>query len=206
MGFRLCVNLGAGFILENDEYRRDLNSLLLCSDVVIGNESEAQIYATKEGWGEGLLLKDIALRISRLEKRGRPGRLTIITCGSSNTVTALASAEGEESVTIFGVKAVPEEDIRDTTAAGACISNSSLVPPPAHKRLTQFAADVEQFTGGFLAKMVAGGDLTDCVGAAHYAARQIIQVTGCKVPNFRPPKYIPAEFPASQVRGRPLGA
>ena len=67
MGFRLCVNLGAGFILENDEYRRDLNSLLLCSDVVIGNESEAQIYATKEGWGEGLLhcAKDFASRKAR---------------------------------------------------------------------------------------------------------------------------------------------
>ena len=67
MGFRLCVNLGAGFILENDEYRKDLNSLLLCSDVVIGNESEAQIYATKEGWGEGLLhcAKDFASRKAR---------------------------------------------------------------------------------------------------------------------------------------------
>ena len=134
MGFRLCVNLGADFILATDELRKELNSLLTYSDIVIGNKSEAQIYATKEGWGEGLSLKDIALRISRLKKRGRPERLTIITCGSSNTVTALASAEGKETVATFRVKAVLEKDILDTTAAGDAVSlHFESVPPSANK-------------------------------------------------------------------------
>ena len=40
--------------------------------------------------------------------------------------------------------------------------------------------------GGFLAILAKGGDLAACVNAGNYAARQIIQVSGCKIPSFPP--------------------
>ena len=44
----------------------------------------------------------------------------------------------------------------------------------------------DSFVGGFLAKLSIGADLKTCVEAGNYAARQIIQVSGCKVPGFTP--------------------
>lgn len=44
----------------------------------------------------------------------------------------------------------------------------------------------DAFVGGFLAKLACGCDLEACVSAGNYAARQIIQVSGCKIPSFPP--------------------
>ena len=35
------------------------------------------------------------------------------------------------------------------------------------------------FVGGFLSQLVQGKSIEDCVRAGHYAARHIIQVSGC---------------------------
>ena len=50
------------------------------------------------------------------------------------------------------------------------------------QRLPLLAGAGDAFVGGFLAYLAKGGDLLDCVNAGHWAARQIIQVSGCKIP------------------------
>ena len=42
----------------------------------------------------------------------------------------------------------------------------------------------DAFVGGFLAMLAKGCDIATCVGAGNYAARQIIQVSGCKIPSY----------------------
>ena len=64
----------------------------------------------------------------------------------------------------------------------------SAQPEFAHTKLdkkdlvdTNGAGDA--FVGGFLSRLSMGADLATCVAAGNYAARQIIQVSGCKIPS-----------------------
>lgn len=58
----------------------------------------------------------------------------------------------------FDVDVLPKEALVDTNGAG------------------------DAFVGGFLAKLSQAADLAECVRAGNWAARQIIQVSGCKIP------------------------
>lgn len=40
----------------------------------------------------------------------------------------------------------------------------------------------DAFVGGFLAKLTQGAELAECVRAGAWAARQIVQESGCKIP------------------------
>jgi adenosine kinase len=60
------------------------------------------------------------------------------------------------------------------------------VPPLAKELLVDTNGAGDAFVGGFLAKLACGCDLETCVNAGNYAARQIIQVAGCKIPSFAP--------------------
>ncbi|KAL3919362.1 MAG: hypothetical protein SGPRY_005660, partial [Prymnesium sp.] len=44
----------------------------------------------------------------------------------------------------------------------------------------------DAFVGGFLAKLAVGCGIEECAKAGHYSARQIIQVSGCKIPASKP--------------------
>ena len=79
------------------------------------------------------------------------------TQGSDATLVACGGV-----VSAFPVPALPKEQLVDTNGAG------------------------DAFVGGFLAYLAKGADLAACVNAGNYAARQIIQVSGCKIPSFPP--------------------
>ena len=137
-----------------------LNELLYYADIIFGNESEAQSFAKAAGWADDDL-ESIARQLAALPKASaRRKRLAVVTCGARQTLASLA---GEDAVYSYDVP--PLDKLVDTTGAG------------------------DAFVGGFLARLVAGGDLEDCVNNAHYGSSQIIQVSGCKMPNFVPPRH-----------------
>ena len=137
-------------------FTEPLNKALYYVDFVFGNESEAAIYGETAGWGNDV--EGCALKIAALPKAsGSRPRVVVFTQGKDPTIVAVGG-----TITRFPVALLPKEKLVDTNGAG------------------------DSFVGGFLAILAKGGDLAACVNAGNYAARQIIQVSGCKIPSFPP--------------------
>ena len=70
----------------------------------------------------------------------------------------------------------------------ACVGGGTITSFPVPKLAKEALVDTngagDAFVGGFLAKLAQGCALPECVSAGNYAARQIIQVSGCKIPSF----------------------
>jgi len=137
-------------------FTEPLNKALYYVDFVFGNESEAAIYGETAGWGKDV--ETCALKLSQLPKAsGARPRVVVFTQGKDPTIVACGG-----TITRFPVKLLEKEKLVDTNGAG------------------------DAFVGGFLAYLAKGADLATCVNAGNYAARQIIQVSGCKIPSFAP--------------------
>jgi len=137
-------------------FKDPLNAALPHVDILFGNESEAAIYGETHGMGTDVAT--VALKIAALPKAsGSRPRVVVFTQGSDATIVACGGV-----VTKYNVPPLPKDMLVDTNGAG------------------------DAFVGGFLAKLACGCDLEACVSAGNYAARQIIQVSGCKIPSFPP--------------------
>lgn len=137
-------------------FKDPLNAALPHVDILFGNESEAAIYGESHGMGTDVAT--VALKIAALPKAsGSRPRVVVFTQGSDATIVACGGV-----VTKYNVPPLPKDMLVDTNGAG------------------------DAFVGGFLAKLACGCDLEACVSAGNYAARQIIQVSGCKIPSFPP--------------------
>ncbi len=122
------------------------------TDFVFGNESEAAEYGKAKGYGEDL--KEIALKLSAEPKAdGARPRVVVFTQGSECTIVA---CNGE--ATVYDVDALPKDLLVDTNGAG------------------------DAFVGGFLAMLWLKKPIAECVRAGHWAARTIIQRSGCSFP------------------------
>jgi adenosine kinase len=132
-----------------DFFADQVATALEYADYLFCNESEAEAYGKKHGLGSDL--KEVALAIASSPKKNpsRP-RTVIFTQGSSSTIVAYNGA-----VTEYAVVPLPKEQLVDTNGAG------------------------DAFVGGFLAGLLAGKDVGACVEAGHWAARFIIQQSGC---------------------------
>ena len=118
--------------------------------------SEAAIYGETAGWGNDVA--GCALKLAALPKAsGARPRVVVFTQGKDPTLVACGGV-----ISSFPVPLLPKEKLVDTNGAG------------------------DSFVGGFLAMLAKGSDIATCVNAGHYAARQIIQVSGCKIPSFAP--------------------
>jgi len=122
------------------------------TDFVFANESEAAEYGKAKGYGEDLSV--IALKLAAQPKAsGTRARVVVFTQGSDSTIVA-----SEGVVTVFPVDPLPKALLVDTNGAG------------------------DAFVGGFLSQLVLGKSHADCVKAGHFAARTIIQRSGCTFP------------------------
>jgi len=119
------------------------------ADFVFCNESEAAAYGKKHELGEDL--KEVALKIASSPKKNsaRP-RTVIFTQGSASTIVACNGKVEEYTVT-----PLPKEELVDTNGAG------------------------DAFVGGFLAGLLAEKKVGESVEVGHWAARFIIQQSGC---------------------------
>jgi len=151
-----CMNLSAPFIIQVPPFKAALDAALAHVDFLFGNETEAATYGEVSGWGTDVAT--IALKLAQLPKAsGARPRTVVFTQGKDDTIVACGGV-----ITSFPVPLLPKEKLVDTNGAG------------------------DAFVGGFLAKLAAGKGLKDCVEGGNYAARQIIQVSGCKIPSYAP--------------------
>lgn len=127
-------------------------SVMPYTDFVFGNESEAAEYGKAKGYGTDLAT--IALKLAAQPKAsGLRPRIVVFTQGSSSTIVASSG-----SVETFPVDPLPRDLLVDTNGAG------------------------DAFVGGFLSQVALGKPMDQCVKAAHFAARTIIQRSGCSFP------------------------
>ena len=144
----MCINLSAPFII--DFFGDQLATALSYADFVFCNESEAAAYGKKHELGEDL--KEVALKLAAMPKKGDKPRTVIFTQGSESTIVASGGKVSE-----YAVEALAKEKLVDTNGAG------------------------DAFVGGFLSQLVEGKDLEACVKAGHWAARYIIQQSGTQL-------------------------
>lgn len=134
-------------------FREPMMKLLPYVDVLFGNEAEAAEFSKANDLGL-TDMKEIAIRMARYPKEnGKKGRVVVLTQGPDPTIVVQ-----EGVVTEFQVIHIDPKDIVDTNGAG------------------------DAFVGGFLAQLVQGGGIEDCIRAANYAANLIIQRSGCTLP------------------------
>lgn len=119
------------------------------ADYLFCNESEAAAYAAKHGLGDDL--KEVALKVAASPKKNAAKKRTVIfTQGSKSTIVAY-----DGKVSEYGVETLEKDLLVDTNGAG------------------------DAFVGGFLSELVQGKSTEDAVKAGHWAARYIIQQSGC---------------------------
>ena len=153
-GKTFCMNLSAPFIIQVPPFKAALDAALQHVDFLFGNETEAATFGEVSGWGTDV--GQVALKIAALPKAcGSRPRVVVFTQGKDPTLVACGG-----TLSSFPVPLLPKEQLVDTNGAG------------------------DAFVGGFLAMLAKGCDLAACVSAGNYAARQIIQVSGCKIPSF----------------------
>ncbi|KAH3862597.1 hypothetical protein DPMN_025566 [Dreissena polymorpha] len=122
-------------------------------DVLFGNETEALTFSKENGL-ETEDIPEIAQKIAswRKDNSGRP-RTVVITQGHLPVIVSHGGKVQE-----FPVIKIMAEDIVDTNGAG------------------------DAFVGGFLAQLIQGKPLEECVRCGNYAANIVIQRSGCTVP------------------------
>jgi len=127
-----------------------INQILPYVDIVIGNEAEAEAWATANGYADPKDLPAIARTIALLPKNNPSrSRIVVFTQGAQHTVVVTADKPNEPK--IFPVDALTDDQIVDTNGAG------------------------DAFSGGFLGGIVAGKNLDDAVLAGHALARACVQ-------------------------------
>jgi len=122
-------------------------------DILFGNEAEAETFA-KENGIEYKSISDIALRMAGMPKRNsKRSRIVIITQGADPTIVAQ-----DGKILQFPVSRLEKDKIVDTNGAG------------------------DAFVGGYLSQLIQGRPLDKCIDAGMWAARIIIQHSGCTYP------------------------
>ncbi|GBG27045.1 Adenosine kinase [Hondaea fermentalgiana] len=135
-----------------DFFSEQMNKALPYTDFVFSNETEAETFAKKQGWDCDLA--EAALRLSAMPKvSGARPRTVVFSQGAEPTIVAFNG-----TVTYYPVPKLNTDLLVDTNGAG------------------------DAFVGGFLARLAAGMPLAECVRSGHYAARVVIQRSGCSVP------------------------
>ncbi|XP_044253770.1 adenosine kinase [Tribolium madens] len=142
------MNLSAPFISQF--YKEPLMQVMPYIDLLFGNETEAETFATEQNFGTKDL-KEIALKICKLPKQNenRP-RVCVITTGHNPVILAR-----EGKISEFPVDVLSKDKLVDTNGAG------------------------DAFAGGFLSQYIQGQSLDVCVRCGIWAASQIVQRSGC---------------------------
>ncbi|PPQ79367.1 hypothetical protein CVT25_002637 [Psilocybe cyanescens] len=148
------MNLSAPFIAQF--FGDQLNQIFPHTDIVIGNEAEAEAWATANNYPDVKDLNGIAKAIATLPKANSKPRVVVFTQGALHTV--LVTSDKPDEPKIFPVNVLEDSQIVDTNGAG------------------------DAFAGGFLGGLVAGKDLEGSVLAGHALARQCVQQVGPQYP------------------------
>lgn len=153
----MCFNLSAPFLMQVPPFLAAMKNLLPYVDICFGNETEANTLSEALGFGT-TDLTDIAVKLAQTEKKTIRPRTVVITNGASPTIVVVADSFRVWSIDSYPVTPIDREDIVDTNGAG------------------------DAFVGGFLSGLAKRNSTSDCIARATYAARVIIQRSGCSFP------------------------
>ncbi|KAG8943341.1 adenosine kinase, partial [Tulasnella sp. 408] len=130
-----ALNLSAPFIPQF--FKVQLEQVLPYVDILFGNESEAESWATANGLPNPTDLPSVALALAKLPKSNasRP-RTVVLTSGAEATVVATSDSESTKT---YPVNKLSDEQIVDTNGAG------------------------DAFAGGFMGAYVLGKSVDECV-------------------------------------------
>mmetsp|Transcript_1210 Transcript_1210/g.1905 ORF Transcript_1210/g.1905 Transcript_1210/m.1905 type:complete len:355 (+) Transcript_1210:108-1172(+) len=135
-----------------DFFAEPMMKVMPYTDFVFANELEASLFGKKHELGDDLA--EVAAKLSAMPKEnGSRPRVVVFSQGADPTIVAVGG-----KVTIYPVPVLKDKLLIDTNGAG------------------------DAFVGGFLARLAAGFDIAECVRCAHYAARVVIQRSGCSLP------------------------
>jgi adenosine kinase len=134
-------------------FSEPMEKVMALSAIVFGNETEAVAFAEKQGYGI-TNVKEIAEKMAQIPLEGKIKRTVVITQGA-DTVIVVHDGKTKE----YPVKKLSADKIVDTNGAG------------------------DAFVGGYLAQLVQGKDQDTCVKCGVWAATEIIQRSGCTVPD-----------------------
>jgi len=135
-----ATNLSAPFIPQF--FKEQLDSLLPFCDIVIGNESEFESYATAHGLADPKDLPAIARFIASLPKvnPARP-RTVVLTHGPDSTI--VVTGDDLDNHKVYPVNRIPDDKIVDTNGAG------------------------DMFAGGFIGALILGKTLDEAIHVGH---------------------------------------
>lgn len=150
------LSISAPFIPQF--FKDQLDQVLPYCDYIIGNETEAAAYAESHNLGT-TDLHSIAKTLANLPKSNasRP-RTAIITHGTEPSIVAIGSDSGDVQIKEFPVHKIDEKSIGDTNGAG------------------------DAFAGGFVAGIVQGKGLEECMHMGQWLAKLSIQEIGPSYP------------------------
>jgi adenosine kinase len=156
-----AINLSAPFLCQFFKDPMDQTSPYW--DYLFGNESEALAYAESHDL-KTTSISEIAKHIALLPKaNSQRERVVVITQGADATIVAIAREGGKVDVSEYPTAKIASEEIVDTNGAG------------------------DAFAGGFLGKLIQGGDIETCVKAGQWLAGLCLRQNG---PAYVLPKNI----------------
>lgn len=142
------MNLSAPFLALF--FKKQLDQILEHTDILIGNETEAEAYAKASGY-DTKSIAEIASKIACLKKSNpSKSRTVIFTQGADDTI--VVTGDKPDKPMVFPVEKLESGKIVDTNGAG------------------------DAFAGGFMGALVAGKDLDKAVLAGHALARASVQL------------------------------
>ncbi|XP_059168408.1 uncharacterized protein LOC131950318 isoform X2 [Physella acuta] len=134
-------------------FKDPMLQLLPYTDYWFGNESECLAFAEANKL-ETTNIEEIAKKIAGWDKVNKSTPRTVVITQGKDPAISVVDGKVKE----YPVILINQEDIVDSNGAG------------------------DAFVGGFLAKLVEGGSLDECVASGHQVANLILQSTGCTFP------------------------
>jgi len=152
------LNLSAPFIAQF--FGDQLQKILPYIDYLIGNEAEAEAWASANGLPDPKDLSAVARALAEKPKSNPTrDRVVIITHGAQPTIAV--SSSSLDSVKTFAVNALRDEEIVDTNGAG------------------------DAFAGGFVGGLAAGKSLDEAIEVGHTLGTMCVTQVG---PQYKWPK------------------
>ncbi|KAG0729663.1 Adenosine kinase [Chionoecetes opilio] len=146
------MNLSAPFLCEF--FKEPMMKAFPYIDILFSNETEAAKFSEVQNFGL-TDIKEIALKTAALPKKNSK-RAAPLSSPRAQTILSWPRVNGK--VREFPVTRLAEEKLIDTNGAG------------------------DAFVGGFLAQLVQGQDVAECIKCGIWAATEIIQRPGCSFP------------------------
>ncbi|KAG9295923.1 hypothetical protein G9A89_006662 [Geosiphon pyriformis] len=151
------MNLSAPFLAQF--FKKPMDEVSPYWDIIFGNETEAESFATAHNW-ETTDLKQIATLIAQLPKiNNKRQRIAVITHGSQPTIVAHQDGNTKE----YPVIPIADKDIVDTNGAG------------------------DAFVGGFLSQYTQGKNVDESIAGGHWLANISIRRVGPTYPKEKIP-------------------